>query len=264
MQEITVATGKEIPQNEDPAYVQAMIDKADGVTTEPSPVTQEEKLYAGKYKSIEDLEKGYQELQKAFSSKRTPNENTQTPNENTNDLTIPDNPQEVLADKGLDFTEFSEEWRTTGTLSEESYEKLTKAGIPKQMVDSYIEGMQLKAQEATNQVFGVVGGQEEYSKLVQWAAANLPPSEIQAYNEAIASENLSQMVLATRGLKASFEEARGKTPQLLDGSISGDTSRGDRFESMAQVKAAMADTRYQKDPAYRQQVIDKLSRSNVM
>ena len=40
-------------------------------------------------------------------------------------------------------------------------------------------------------------------------------------------------------------------------------SDGDQFRSQAEVVRAMSDPRYEKDPAYRQDVYDKLERSNV-
>lgn len=271
--EITTVTGSEIPLQDDPAYVQSMIDKANGIAPTQEPTeSNAEKLYAGKYKSVEEMEKGYLELQKAFSGKRLPQENTNEADASQpqqDPLAIPtpegnENAQQVLEDRGLDFNTFSEEWRTSGQLSPESYEKLQKAGIPQEMVDAYIEGQQVLAQQATTRIYDTAGGQEEYSKIVQWAAQNLPKADIEAYNAAIASENVEQMVLATRGLKATFEEHRGKTPQLIDGYTSGDASRGDSFNSLAQMKAAMADPRYQKDSAYREEVIKKLSRSSIM
>ena len=38
---------------------------------------------------------------------------------------------------------------------------------------------------------------------------------------------------------------------------------GDVFKSQAQVVEAMSDSRYDKDPAYRQEVMEKLERSNI-
>ena len=38
---------------------------------------------------------------------------------------------------------------------------------------------------------------------------------------------------------------------------------GDIFRSQAEVVAAMSDARYENDPAYRQDLIEKLDRSNI-
>jgi hypothetical protein len=41
------------------------------------------------------------------------------------------------------------------------------------------------------------------------------------------------------------------------------STKGDQFKSQAQVIEAMNDPRYEKDPAYRKEVADKLERSNL-
>jgi hypothetical protein len=48
---------------------------------------------------------------------------------------------------------------------------------------------------------------------------------------------------------------------MLSGKAAAQT--GDVFRSQAEVVAAMGDPRYDRDPAYRQDVFDKLDRSNV-
>lgn len=261
MSQITVTTGAE-PQPESPEYIQQMVDKANGVSQTP-PEESPQTLYAGKYKSVEELEKGYKELQKAFSSKQT----SPTPSEEkpTDPLKIDDNntAEEVLTDKGLDITEFNKEWQETGALSQASYDRLAKAGIPQSMVDAYIEGQQVLAQRLTDQVYGSVGGQEEYTKIIEWAKTGLTPQEIQTYNEITETGDVNKISLAVRGLKSAMEEARGKTPNLINASDPGQSGNSDVFQSKSQLTAAMADPRYAKDPAYREEVIQKLSRSSI-
>jgi hypothetical protein len=43
----------------------------------------------------------------------------------------------------------------------------------------------------------------------------------------------------------------------------GAVSTGGKFESTAELTAAMSDPRYAKDPAYRQTVADKLAKSSL-
>lgn len=280
MSMIQTSTGAD-PTPEDPTYIQAMIDKANGVTPQTPPVSppsQEEppKLFADKYKSVEDLEKGYRELQKAFSSKATvvPPVTNPPPSADppTNPLTIPapdpnappsadlDDP---LANTGLDISVFNTEWQEKGALSVESYEKLAKAGIPQQMVDAYIEGQQVIAERLTTRVFDTAGGQEEYKSLMAWASTGVSAEEIATYNSLIEARDINQILLATKGLKATMEESRGKAPQLLNADGSGSPGNTDSFTSKSQLTAAMSDPRYAKDPSYREAVINKLSRSNI-
>ncbi len=62
-------------------------------------------------------------------------------------------------------------------------------------------------------------------------------------------------------LQYRFQDARGVDGEMLQGKAP--TNKGDSFKSQAQVVKAMSDPRYEKDPAYRQEIYDKLERSNL-
>ena len=51
-------------------------------------------------------------------------------------------------------------------------------------------------------------------------------------------------------------------PSLFEGTS--DVTPNDAYESVSQVTDAMNDPRYEKDPAYRKKVTDKLARSTVI
>ena len=53
-----------------------------------------------------------------------------------------------------------------------------------------------------------------------------------------------------------------KHPELFEGTS--DQVSPDAFESVAQVTDAMNDPRYDKDPAYRKKITDKIARSTVI
>ena len=66
---------------------------------------------------------------------------------------------------------------------------------------------------------------------------------------------------AVQALKGRYEDASGVEGEMLTGKAP--TNKGDVFRSQAEVVRAMTDTRYEKDPAYRQDIYDKLERSNL-
>jgi hypothetical protein len=71
-------------------------------------------------------------------------------------------------------------------------------------------------------------------------------------------------MLTARGLQADYQNSSGYEGQT----VSGDTSmrmssNSDVFRSNAEVTAAMKDPRYENDTAFRQDVRDKLERSEV-
>ena len=65
------------------------------------------------------------------------------------------------------------------------------------------------------------------------------------------------------GLKTLYvtNDAKGVDGQMLTGKAP--KNEGDTFKSQAQVVKAMSDPQYDKDPAYRQAIYDKLERSNL-
>ena len=66
--------------------------------------------------------------------------------------------------------------------------------------------------------------------------------------------------LAVAGLKAKYDNSNGYEGRMLTGKS---TSSSDVFRSQAQLVQAMADPRYDNDPAYRADVVEKLNRSDL-
>ena len=58
-----------------------------------------------------------------------------------------------------------------------------------------------------------------------------------------------------------MDEAVGYDGRMLSGKAP--QASGDVFRSQAEVVAAMSDPRYDRDPAYRQDLIEKLDRSDI-
>lgn len=236
------------------------------------PPKQEDKLLAGKYKTEEDLNKGIQELVKKLGSedayKFLEKQMGSTGQDNKDDqketITAATNKEakEVVNKLGLDFNEFTQEFVTKGELSEASYKKLADAGIPKSMVDAYVEGQKTLLEQQANQVFSVVGGKEQYQELTKWAADNLTDSEIEAFNVSVGGST-QQAVLAVEGLYAKYLKANGTPPKLIEQTESSSANMSERFESVEQLTEAMADPKYKNDPAYRDKVMRKLKNSNI-
>jgi hypothetical protein len=172
----------------------------------------------------------------------------------------------VAAGAGLNYDDLTAEYGTAGELSADSYAKLEAAGIPKNLVDSYIAGQQAIADSFEASVMDTAGGKSAFDAMSTWAGANLPKAEVAAFNRnidaAVASGDLAAAKLAIAGLKAAYTEANGEAPKLLGG---GNSNEGtDVFRSMEELKVAMRDPRYSRDPAYRSDVEAKLNRSKIM
>ena len=111
-----------------------------------------------------------------------------------------------------------------------------------------------------NSVYNSAGGEAEYNRLTAWAADNVPESKLNAFNDIIDRGNATAIQIAVAGLRSEYEAQEGYEGRMLQGRAAAPTSG---FRSQSEVVQAMSDPRYDSDPAYRQDVYDKLERSNV-
>lgn len=213
-----------------------------------------------KFNSPEDLAKAYGELEKQFTQKAQAQARPTTDVKASDTKT--DSPvNEIVENAGLNMADLTTEYEQSGQLSEDSYEKLSKAGISREYVDGYIRGQEALALQYQSEIFNLAGGQQGYSEMVQWAAKNLTPDEIRAFNTSVNGGNMEQAKLSVQGLLARFTASEGNEPRLVKGVASGDATSV--FRSTAELVAAMKDPKYKNDPAYRQDVIEKLGRSSI-
>tara|TARA_R100001594_G_scaffold135150_1_gene176698 strand:+ start:403 stop:1227 length:825 start_codon:yes stop_codon:yes gene_type:complete len=230
---------------------------------------QQEQLLAGKYKNAEELENAYIELQKKFG------ENSETNSEETKAETETEEEKstEVSLAAQLVAEASDELYNNDGTLSSETIEKFSSLSS-KELVQAYIE-MQADLpqyaaentaeinQQAVNEVQNIVGGEQAYNNMVQWAASNLDQKSIQAFDEICNTGSVEAVKIAVSGLKAQYENATGYEGQMYTGKAPKNEA-ANVFRSQAELVQAMSDKRYDNDPAYRQDVIAKLDRSNEL
>ena len=111
-----------------------------------------------------------------------------------------------------------------------------------------------------DQVKSSVGGDQAYGNMVAWAGQNLDAQYVEAFDNIISNGDIGSIQLAVNGLKAQYEQSNGYEGKMYTGKAPQTT--GDVFRSQAELVQAMSDRRYDNDPAYRQDVIAKLERSN--
>jgi len=158
---------------------------------------------------------------------------------------------------------YAEEVLQTGGLKDESYQALAKRGMPRQVVDAFIEGQQARAREAIGQVVAEAGGNKSYSSMVQWAASGgLSAPEIQAFNAQISGADPVSRMMAIRGLRARFEAQGAPARQgLVRGNRAAGPSVVKPFRSKAEFLAAIGDPEYKTDPAVRAEVAARVKAS---
>lgn len=239
-------------------------DQADTGTTAPvttpaaPPVelpSDQPELLAGKYKTTEELVKGYKELEKKLGQKAPAGEQPTSVKPKTALPPITDaEAQQAAGIAGLDMAKLNAEYETNGALSDESIQALAKVGIPKQMVEDYIAGQEARAAQSVAQVYQVAGGEDQYKAAIAWAGANLPKEDVAAFNKAITGD-FNQQRFAVEALMGRFKAARGSAPNLLQGQAAPTGPVG--YASQEQMRADMRDPRYKRDPAFRAAVMEK-------
>lgn len=203
-----------------------------------------------KFNSPEDLAKSYAELEKKMSAPKD-DAPEDPPTEQVEPEQSTGEPQ---------FDKFAEEFASSGELSDDSFDELSKMGYPREMVETYIKGMQSAQTADANAVMDVAGGTEGYKELTDWALNNMPETELQLYNQMVET-GTDNAKMAVEWLMSKREAAEGVEPNLVSGKSQAPAK--DEFRSTAEVVAAMKDARYGKDPAYTKDVEEKLSRSSV-
>ena len=238
-------------------------------------VAEQEQLLAGKYKNAEDLEKAYVELQKKLGGEGTEDSKPTGEAEVSETDEVSEEKEETTEDSpalALVNEAAAEYWDNDKSLSEDTIAKLGEMS-GSDLLSAYLQAQQntpieqvpetvkdLTTQDIA-EVKSAAGGEKEYGELVQWAADNLDKSDVSAFDELISSGNVGAIKLAVNGLKAQYESVNGYEGTMLTGKPP--TTSKDVFRSQAEVVRAMSDERYDNDPAYRQDLIEKLDRSNV-
>ena len=225
-------------------------------------------LLAGKYRDAAELEQAYLELQKKLGQRDSDDEPEVAAEEESSD----EEDYELSAGASLIQQASSEYFENGGQLSEETLNLFSEMSS-RDLVEAYMEMQQslpeqqgqqevadLSPQEV-NRIQNSVGGESEYRNLVQWAADNLPTEYIDAFDSVVESGQVQAIQLAVAGLRSEYENQVGYEGRMFSGKAA--SANVDVFRSQAEVVRAMADPRYEKDHAYRQDVFDKLDRSNI-
>ena len=222
---------------------------------------QESELYAGKYENAEQLEEAYLNLQKKLGSD---DEDVEVDTEEI------EYEEDVAASVSVLQNASDEYYANEGQLSAETMERFSEMSSS-DLVNAYVamyENGQVVTQDVgadlsdaeMNTVFNSVGGEAEYNRLTGWASENLDSRALDAFNSIIDQGNPMAIQIAVAGLRSEYEQQEGYEGRMLTGKAA-QASNG--FRSQAEVVQAMSDPRYDLDPAYRQDVYDKLERSNV-
>ena len=212
----------------------------------------EQQLLAGKFKDTQALEQAYVELQKKLGNKSTEETGETSSQERSNTSLLDDLWEQAQAD---DY-------------SEDTLSQLAKAD-PNDIAKMYLE-YRSKAEadqpqvgmtaEYADSLKSSVGGEQQYNEMLGWAGQNLTDQEIEAYDSVMENGDPSAAYWAVQALSLRYKDANGVEGNLVQGKP---PSAGNTFRSQAELVEAMSDPRYDKDPAYRRDLMRRLENSDV-
>jgi len=230
-----------------------------------------EGLLAGKYKNAEDLEAAYLSLQKKLGQNEEEETDYEESDEGYAEEEETDEEVSEYAPAVSLINDASEEYYANdGQLSEETISRFSDMSS-QDLVNAYLEiqannpqapqqAVEL-SQAQVNQVQNSAGGEANYNKVIDWAADNLNEAAINAFDSVVDSGNPMAINIAFQGLQSQYNETNGYEGRMLQGKPA--SSSGDVYRSQAELVAAMGDPRYESDPAYRADVINKLEQSDL-
>jgi len=209
-----------------------------------------------KFASASDMAQAYTELESKLGST-----SDETDAGESEEATPEEIPEGLISTEAME--EFSTEFYDTGDLSPESLERLTKDfGIPEDISRAYVEGQKALVAQAQQSIYSEVGGQEAYEAMIEWAKSTMSESDIASYDSAIAASDMDTAKLMVKGLHAQYLSDVGTNPRLAQGSAAA-TAGSSGYQSWAQVTADMGKPEYKKDPAFRQEVQNRLAVSSL-
>ena len=247
-------------------------------------MAKQDNMLAGKYKSAEELETAYLELlNKLGESPASTAEDTAEPaqefefygedgsvNYETANEVYGEQLGNTFKDNDIDPFEMNKHFvENNGTLSDEMYDKLGQAGLSKSLVDSYLKGVReevgFDAPAATltdaeiAAVKSIANGEEGYQSLMNWAGNNLSKEDQDNYDQVLTTGNKTAIKFAVKALMGQYEDANGRDSKI----VTGKESPQESYRSMAEVVRDMNKPEYTQDQAFRDDVLRKLSASNL-
>lgn len=171
---------------------------------------------------------------------------------------------EHLSSSGVDVSEITNEFSTSGTLSDETIKTISeKSGIPEDAVRDHVELKKFQVEYTNNVLNEASGG--DFQALLGKAKDTLSHNKLVSFQKQYnTSTTLTELKAVTASLKEAVEAVRGNETAPLKGKVGASRAV---FKSQAELTRAMSDPRYKAgnpkfDPAYANWVRETLQNSN--
>ena len=222
----------------------------------------QDNLLAGKYKNAQELEQGYIELQKKLGEGEAEEEEYEDEAEEEEYEGEEGEEDGSILDELWEYEINNEEFHEDAVAELQQMDPVDLANLHleyrKQVEEEGVRAKDFTEAEMT-ELKGVVGGDENYQNMLQWAGANLNQQEIDMFDAVMQRGDALGAFFAIRSLAYRYNDAAGYEGKMLTGNAP--KTSGSQYRSQQEVIQAMSDPRYDSDPAYRKDIMDKLKRS---
>ena len=232
---------------------------------------QQEQMLAGKYKNAQELENAYIELEKKLGEKS--GEVSEEPSSEEPEAEAKtDTDEKTESADGYAFLEdlYEQASSEKGEISKEMISKLNDMS-KQDIIQNFLQfradaankyqAIPDLSQQDVKELKGLVGGDQNYSNMLQWAQTNLTEQEINMFDSVMQNGDINSAFFAVNSLAQRYNDRVGYDGKMLTGNAPSD--KGDTYRSQAEMGAAMSDPKYDKDPAYRRDVMEKVARSDM-
>lgn len=174
-----------------------------------------------------------------------------------------------------DFAPFYESFAKDGVVPDDAvkYVKDTFGlDVPKSTIAAYMAGQLAqatgKASETANAIrtegMAVVGGEQNYSKMSEWALETLSEAEVAEYDAAVNGNDPKVAKLAIQALWNRYRAEGTIEPSRQIGNGRTNPTPGDVYRSVDEIARDTMKSEYQTDPSFRAKVDAKIARSGSL
>ena len=229
-------------------------------------MAQQDNLLAGKYKNAQELEKAYKELESKIGTQNAPDQ-VSTDSLKSDETKEPEVKEEENAVETAFLESLWDESQQEGDFKQETLDKLKEMN-PTDLAQEYLNYRSNNQPQQTglnqkdvDNLYNVAGGKKGYGDMMAWAKSNVPKEEIKMYDNVMENGDPTSAYFAVKSLHYRYTDSQGVDGKMLTGKAVKTKQPG--YKSQAALVAAMSDPRYDNDPSYRSEVMEKLARSDV-
>ena len=234
-------------------------------------------LLAGKYKDAQELEKAYVELQKKLGEQSAGDSSQAGDSEDNEQVESKEDSEETkeTEENTQEFGILDDLWdqatSESGEYSKETLDKLSKLSTNdlaklhlewrRDAATKYVPKPPDFTEQNVKELKNIAGGEAKYNDMMKWAQGSLSEQEISMFDQVMEEGNPLSAFFAVKALAYRYNDEQGYQGKMLTGNAP--KTSGTQFRSQAEVVQAMSDPRYERDPAYRMEIMEKLERSNI-